>query len=191
MKRYGVIVLATVILSAAYGMMMVPLKIVNGGVTSFSMVLSAQTGVSILVFTYGITLLLLFLCVVGLGKRYAAGSLVACAGYLIFFALFNRLQVYTGWVIPGSPLAVVVLAGMLVGIAYGVCLRHDATIVGFDTVALLLQRLGVPLSVAAMMFIINTLVLLSGVGTFGWRSAAYGIVFAFVQSAVIRRIAPS
>lgn len=191
MRRYIIILLATSVLSAAYAWLMVPLQIVNGGVTSFSMVLSARTGISILVFTYGITLLLLLLCGVGLGQRYARGSLAACIGYLLFFALFQRFQVWSGWVFPGPVMLAVTLAGVMVGVGYGVCLRHDATIVGFDTVALLLQRVGIPLSVAMMMFVINTLVLLSGVGTFGWRSAAYGVVFAFVQSAVIRCIGPS
>lgn len=77
------------------------------------------------------------------------------------------------------------MAACLVGLGYGLCLQEDATIVGFDAVALILHRYWSSLSVPWTMALINTLVLSSGFFVFGIRQVVAGMVFSWLQAKVL------
>ena len=74
--RLARIILGNVLMSFAYAFLTVPQKIINGGVTSFSLILSGLTGVDTAVLANGITLVFLLLCLLCLGKEYFTRSIV-------------------------------------------------------------------------------------------------------------------
>ena len=70
MKAIFRIILGNIFITSAYAFITVPNHIVNGGVTSFSMILQNIMSVNISLITNIITILLLFICYYFLGKSF-------------------------------------------------------------------------------------------------------------------------
>ncbi len=173
------------LVSGAYAFITVPMTIVNGGVTSFSLILGTVSGIEMALFVNGLTLLFFILCGIFLGRAYMMGSLLSCACYMGFFTFFRAVSLQTGIAWCGMmPLAVVV-AAVIVGVGYGFCISAESTILGFDTVALILHKYWPRLSVASTMAVINCAVVLAGFIVFSWREVVAGIVFSLIQARVL------
>lgn len=176
--RLGLIILGNTLMSFSYAFLTVPLKIVNGGITSFSLILSGVTGADTAVIVDIITLLLLVLCYFFLGKDYFLGSLIGGICYMATFSGFHSMNLC---LTQNRPVAVFV-AAVLVGAGYYLCISQHSTGVSFDTLALILHRWNPRIRVAAAMFVINLIVLALGSLYYGIQSVLFGIVFTAVQS---------
>ena len=183
-KRVAGILLGNVLITGAYAFITVPHEIINGGVTSFSMVLERLTGLDISIFVNVITIGLLVACLLFLGISFFMGSVVSCVCYLGLFTAFHSL----GWEVDLPLFACVALAGVLVGAGYHLCIRSKSTTVGFDAIALMLNKRNPRVNVAGAMFVINMLVLLSGLAAYGARSVLYGLVFTALQAGTLNAL---
>lgn len=183
-KRFAGILLGNVLITGAYAFITVPHEIINGGVTSFSMVLERLTGLVISIFVNVITIALLIACLLFLGTSFFMGSIVSCVCYLGLFTAFHSLD----WEIEIPLIACVALAGVLVGAGYHLCIRSKSTTVGFDAIALMLNKRNPRVNVAGVMFVINILVLLSGLAAYGARSILYGAVFTALQAGTLNAL---
>lgn len=177
-KRLGLIILGNVLMTFAYAFLTVPLKIINGGVTSFSLILSGVTGFDTALIADVITGLFMVLCYFCLGKDYFFGSLIGGICYMVSFSFFHSLNIC----LTQNRLLAVMIAAILVGTGYYLCISQHSTGVSFDTLALILHRLNPRISIAAAMFTINLLVLALGCVFYGIRSVLFGVVFTAVQS---------
>ena len=135
-KRVLKIMFGNILITGAYAFITVPNKIVNGGVTSFSMVLEEFSSIPITYFVDFITILLLICCYIFLGKTYFTGTILICICYLVFFSIFHD----TGLYLVMNPILCTVIAGVLVGIGYYFCISAKSTAVGFDVIALILNK---------------------------------------------------
>ena len=88
-KRYLSIILGNLLITGAYAFITVPNKIVNGGVTSFSMILEEVTSINLTYLVDFITILLLLLCYIFLGKTFFTGTVFSCICYLVFFSILH------------------------------------------------------------------------------------------------------
>lgn len=75
--RYVKIILGNILITSAYAFLTVPHKIINGGVTSFSMIAASFLHSDTALIANVITLLLLALCYCLLGKDYFKGTIVS------------------------------------------------------------------------------------------------------------------
>ena len=178
------IIFGNILITSAYALITVPNKIVNGGVTSFSMILAGITGVNISVFINTFTLLLLFLCLIFLGVEFFKGSIFSCIAYLVFLNLFNS----TGISLSANPFICTVLGGLLVGSGYYFCISAKSTAIGFDVVALIINKFIPKADIAVMMGTINIMVLSLGFINLGPMSVFLGIIFTIIQSFTLKKI---
>lgn len=167
-----------ILITGAYAFITVPNKIVNGGVTSFSMVLEEFSSIPITYFVDFITILLLICCYIFLGKTYFTGTILSCICYLVFFSIFHD----TGLYLVMNPILCTVIAGVLVGIGYYFCISAKSTAVGFDVIALILNKKNPKVNIALCMYTINVCVLLFGLFAYGMISILMGIGFTALQS---------
>lgn len=181
-KRIVKIIVGNLLITSAYAFITVPNEIVNGGVTSFSMILSNMTDVNITIYTNTITVILLLLCGLFLGKQFFSGSIFSCIAYMIFFTLLRK----TGIEIHTNPIISALFGGVIVGTGYYMCLSAESTAIGFDVLALILKRKFEWMDVAVTMGIINVTVLLIGLISFGIISVICGIFFTVVQSFTLK-----
>lgn len=197
-KRYLFITFGIMIINFTYVMITVPHGIINGGVTSFSMILSRlplTEALPVNAWVTVVTVLLALLCFLFLGRDVFTASLFSCAGGIFFFNLFSFVigdkvidAVYKISAVGYNP---VISAGMavelfaaavVVGAGYYFCLSNNATAVGMDTIALIIHRKNERVPVAYAMYGINIIVLLLGLYTYGVRCTVMGIIFAGVQA---------
>lgn len=179
--RLARIILGNVLMSFAYAFLTVPQKIINGGVTSFSLILSGLTGVDTAVLANGITLVFLLLCLLCLGKEYFTRSIVGALCYMASFTFFHSLDIC---LIRERP-AAVVAAAVMVGTGYFLCISQHSTGVSFDTLALILNHRCPRISVAGAMFVINLSVLILGAVYYGLESVLFGIAFTAIQAVTL------
>lgn len=179
--RLARIILGNVLMSFAYAFLTVPQKIINGGVTSFSLILSGLTGVDTAVLANGITLVFLLLCLLCLGKEYFTRSIVGALCYMASFTFFHSLDIC---LIRERP-AAVVAAAVMVGTGYFLCISQHSTGVSFDTLALILNHRCPRISVAGAMFVINLSVLILGALYYGLESVLFGIAFTAIQAVTL------
>lgn len=177
-KRYLKIILGNFLITGAYAFITVPNEIVNGGVTSFSMILGNLISIDLTYLVDFFTILLLILCYIFLGKKFFTGTVFSCFCYLILFSVLHGF----GCFILVHPVIGMVLAGFLVGIGYYFCISSESTAVGFDVIALILNKKNPKINIALTMYLINTCVLLFGLLSYGIISVLTGIGFTALQS---------
>lgn len=186
LKRYGMkdlkkIVFGNMILTAAYALLTVPNHVINGGVTSFSLIVSETIGLDVTVVANAMTLLLLLLSGMFLGKDFLFKSLVSSVCYMGFLSVFHAIPIY----IPLHPLVCACIAGIMVGLGYYFCISANASTVGFDVIALILHKKYEYLNVAMTLRLMSVVVLLLGCLSFGIWAVIYGIIFTFIETGVL------
>lgn len=175
------LLLGTVLQTAAYAFVMVPLRVVNGGVTSFSLVLHGVTGLDVVVLANILLMFLVVLAWLGLGRECMVKSLLGCVFYAWSFSLFLAMEWSLDWPLPLG----VVLAAVSVGTGYYLCMDARGSSMGFDVVALILNRKNPRVRIAVAMRTINVAVILAGFAVFGLESVAAGIIFTMIQTWVL------
>lgn len=176
--RYVKIILGNILITSAYAFLTVPHKIINGGVTSFSMIAASFLHSDTALIANVLTLLLLTLCYCFLGKDYFKGTVVSGICYMVFFTLFHSLGIRF---IPCRLIAALV-AALMVGTGYYLCISQHATAISFDTIALILNKKNSAINVAGAIFCINMLVILFGIFQYGIWAVILGAAFSGVQA---------
>ena len=196
--RYSLITLGLVLINLTYVLVTVPYGIINGGVTSFSMILSRLPITELLpvnAWVTIVTIILAILCALFLGRDMFIASLFSCVAGIgafnlftfitpqpVFDVLFKLGQIGDNPIIPAGVAVELILAAIVVGTGYYFCLSNNATAVGMDTIAMIIHRRNEKIPVAYAMYAINIIVLLLGLYTYGIRCVIMGIVFAGIQA---------
>ena len=196
--RYLLIAFGLIILNFAYVMVTVPHGIINGGVTSFSMILARlplTEALPVNAWVAIVTAILAALCCIFLGRDIFIASIYSCVVGVAAFNFFTLVvpaetidmmvrigQMGDNPVIPAGMAAELVAAAIVVGAGYYFCLSNDSTAVGMDTIALILHKRNEKIPIAYALYAINILVLLLGLYTYGLRCVLMGIAFAGVQA---------
>lgn len=185
--RYFRIFLGNVLLTGAYAFITVPKVILNGGVTSFSLVLEAWTGIDVAILVDILSVLLIIISYIFLGKNYFVGALFSSICYMGLFNVFH----WTRWVLPfpeflGTPILATPVAAVLVAAGYYFCIASEATAVSFDTIALILNKHNARFEIASTMMVINIVVLLTGAATYSISAVICGLVFTFLQAQFLK-----
>lgn len=182
MKNIIKIIVGNILISAAYAFITVPNEIVNGGITSFGLILENVINVDIRIIVNIITILLLVICFIFLGKEYFFKSILSSACYMGFFNLFYSFS----FVIEMNKVILMLMAASTVAIGYYLCLDAKATTVGFDILALVLNKKNNKIDIAIAMRYINLLVLLLGFVNYGYKSILLGIAFTLIQTQILK-----
>lgn len=175
------IILGNILITSAYAFITVPHEIINGGVTSFSLILHNLLPVDITIITNIITIILLILCYFGLGKEYFYKSIVSSICYMGFFDLFHSFN----FVLPVNKWIGMVIAAVCVGAGYYLCIHAKSSTVGFDVIALIVHERNESFSIAKMMRLINISVIAMGLLSYGWIAIILGILFTLIQTKVL------
>lgn len=176
--RYVKIIAGNLLMAMAYSFITVPNNIVNGGVTSLAMICAELSGLDVALCSNAFTVILMIVCAVFLGKSYFMGTVFSCIVYMTLFTLFSSMDIALHIFLPAAAF----IAAVMVGTGYYLCISAKSTAIGFDTVALILNKKNEKINVAAVMYVINICVLIPGYFTFGFVSVLTGIFFALAQS---------
>ncbi|MBO0448402.1 YitT family protein [Enterococcus sp. MJM12] len=175
LKSFLKIFFGNLILGLAYAKLMVPNEIINGGVTSLSLIFSNLTSLNITLFTNVITVILLTVSLIFLGKFFFFSSVVSSVSYLLFFNIFYRLPftLHTNIVVD------FVIAVVLIAIGYYCCLSENSSTAGLDVFAVILNRKFPKISMAVFLRYLNITVLVLGLFSYGVQAVILGVLFSF------------
>lgn len=182
----GKIVVGNLFITSAYAFITVPNHIVNGGVTSFAMVMENFVPISISAIANIITVLLLAISFYFLGKEFLMKSLLSSFCYMGFFSGFNALaaSIQIPLILPVA----VVLASVMIGFGYYLCINAGSSAVGFDVLALAAHKRNPKIDVALTIRYINYGVLLLGIVVYGVWAIVVGIIFTYLKTALLHRL---
>lgn len=175
------IILGNILMGFAYAKWMKPDKIINGGVTSVSMILEKVSGIPIIYLTNGVTIILLVLCFVFLGKENFFRSLLSSICYNLFFSMFYLAHFQVSINLPIDFL----FASFFIATGYYCCISANASTVGMDVIALILHKKDEKINIAKTIRTINFIVLGVGLLTYGWFSVLIGILFSVANARIL------
>lgn len=178
------IVLGNMILTMAYAFITVPNKIVNGGVTSCSLIISDLINVDISVIANIITVTLLVVCFVKLGKENFWKSIISSICYMGFLSLFRM----TGIEFILNPILCVVIASVLVGTGYFLCISANASTVGLDVIGLVVNKKHPQIEVGTVIRYLSITILVMGLLTYGYKAVILGIIFSVLETQVMNML---
>lgn len=184
-KKYGkdisIILLGNIFMGIAYSKWMVPNEIINGGVTSISMILNKVLSVPLLYLSNGLTLLLLITCYIFLGKDNFSKSIFGSLFYITLFSLFYSLpfSLHVNIVVD------LILACIFIGMGYYCCIIVNASTVGVDVIALIMHKKNNNINIAKTISKINMVVLFVGLIVYGVKSIIIGMIFTSIYSRIL------
>ena len=169
------------LLGIAYAKLMVPQKIINGGVTSLSLILSNFLPFKVTDFANSLTVCLLVLGLIMLGKYFFFSSILSSLSYLFWFNLFYVLpfSIQTNLVVD------FLIAVLLIAIGYYCCLSEGSSTAGLDVFAIIIHKKQPKFSVENALRYLNISVLIVGSISYGMRSVVIGILFSFCFTKVL------
>ena len=179
--NYLKIILGNIFMTFAYAYIAVPFGIVNGGVTSFAMVLDKNLPGNISFWTNTLYLSLLIIYYIFMGYKCFINALFSCIAFILFFTLFTAFPL----MLTLPFFLAVPCIGILIGIGYYFCISARSTALGFDTIAIILHDRNPKINLAFTIYICNVIVLLSGLFTYGIVSVIAGIICSGLQSFVL------
>ena len=175
-KKILLIAIGTFLLALSTNSILIPNKLLSGGVSGIAMflyfILSWNISITILV----INIPLFILAFIFLKKKFIVFSLIG----LLFLTLW--LEVTQGWVIPmENTLSIPILAGVINGLGSGIIFRADGSTAGTDIVAKIANKF-FSLNMGTTSFILNLVIICLSVFYFSIDLAILTVATMYVSS---------
>ncbi len=188
-RDYIWIILGTTIVAAAINMFFEKQQLVTGGVTGLAIVIKHVTesifggGIPLWLTNISLNVPLFIIGVKVHGKGFGTKTLFAT--FYLSFALY-----YTKFLpIPTTDLLLSsIFGGVVGGVGLGMVFSTFATTGGTDLLASILQVYSRHISVARILLLIDSLIILSGLFVFGIERAMYAIIVVYITVKVIDNI---
>ncbi|MDF9825481.1 uncharacterized membrane-anchored protein YitT (DUF2179 family) [Breznakia sp. PF5-3] len=165
---YFWITISSILTALAVNMIFKSTGLAPGGITGLSIIFSTITNIPISYMTLAISVPLLIMATVLLGKSFGIKTLYITIATPICMSLIPSINITEGLAhIPLLQLSIsAIVGGLLVGSAIGIALNHDCATGGTDVIALLIQYFFKKLKLSnILLFLDGFVVIASGVIT--------------------------
>lgn len=184
--RFSTLTAAAFVVAFALECILLPNKVIDGGVIGISMMITAKTDVNLGLVIFLLNLPFIFLAWTNLGKMfvlqtfYAVSMLALATNFFEYFghpvALDNAFD---------EPLLVVIFGGIILGLGVGLILRNSASLDGTEILSMKLSKKFSFFTIGEFLMGINLLVYSAAIFVFGLEKALYSILTYFVASKAI------
>lgn len=182
-KKVMIIILGNFLLAIATGCFYLPNNIVTGGVTGISVVLQPIINVDSQIIINVALILAFVMGLIFLGGKFAISTIMSITVYPIMLDIVLRyFPKFTG-----NMLIAVLIGGVLTGIGIGLVISKGASTGGMDIPPLIINKL-TGIKVSYLVFLFDTLIVLSGIMVFGWKKSLIGVISVLVCSKSINLI---
>ena len=201
LKKIGLVVLGTIVLSFGSAIFVVPFDLVAGGVTGLAIAINSALPADIIPIDVLIAILtwtMFFIGLIVLGRDFAAKTLISTAIYPFGVSLFMQLlspDVMDGFFCLGehsSDLALLVGAlfgGLCVGVGCALTFLGGGSTGGVDIIAFVICKIFKSLKSSKVIFVIDALIVILGMFAIkDFVRTLLGIISAFIAAIVIDRI---
>lgn len=173
---------AAALIAFGFNFLLIPHRLLSGGVSGVSMLLSYATELDAGILYFALNLPILIWGWFALGRTFIVWSVysVAVTSILLRLAPVHSLA--------ADPILAAVFGGVAVGIGSGLALRYGGSTGGIDIVATIVtRRRDVPIGMLLLMMNV-IIVVLQAIWSEDWEGAMYSMLSMYVSSKVIDTI---
>lgn len=183
-KEYFMVTLGNLILAIAVASIIVPGKILSGGISGIAIALYPIIKVPIEYMIYFLQISLFIVGALIFGRKFVAKTLYSTIIYTVFLAVITENK----WVIQiQNPIIATIYGGLGIGIGVGLAFREGASTGGVDILALIgAKYTSLPLS--TWVLVIDSLTVILGITTYGLEQALIGIISVYTSTVAIDKI---
>lgn len=176
---YMFMTIGILLAALALEVFLIPNRIIDGGITGISIILSFLTNIDLSIFIVIINIPFLLLGFKHLGKNFLIQSSVAMVLFSLLLEAFKQVNVVTSDVLLAT-----VFGGILLGIGVGFVIRYGACLDGVETIAILINK-KTSFSVGQVILLVNLVIYMVAGILFGWDRALYSIMTYFITYKII------
>ena len=176
LKDYALIVLGTFLAALSLPLFFLPYDIAPGGISGISTVLASVLPLSVGLISFVLNVPLFLIGWRTVGWRFAVRSFIAMSLMSLFIDLVPVRDV------SGTVMLASVFGGVLLGVGLGLVVRAGATTGGTDMAAKMIHSRVAFLPIAAILFLIDGLVVAVAALAFGLQAALWALIALFVSS---------
>ena len=176
---YMFMTIGILLAALALEVFLIPNRIIDGGITGISIILSFLTNINLSIFIVIINIPFLLLGFKHLGKNFLIQSSVAMVLFSLLLEAFKQVDVVTSDILLAT-----VFGGLLLGIGVGFVIRYGACLDGVETIAILINK-KTSFSVGQVILLINLVIYMVAGILFGWDRALYSIMTYFITYKII------
>jgi len=184
--RYGVLIFSLFIAALVFNLLLYPTNLVTGGMNGVAIILNHIFDISpSLIILIG-SLILLGLSYLFLGLNQTTGSIVATIVYPLFVSLTEPIARYI--VIDTSDIILIsILIGILLGITNGLMYKVGFSNGGLNIISQIVYKY-FHISLGKTTMVINFIVVIIGVGYFGFNMMLYAFIIIYISGVVIDKV---
>ncbi|NEW06255.1 YitT family protein [Paenibacillus sp. SYP-B3998] len=179
LRRSVFLFFGAVLMSVGLEIFLVPNRIIDGGITGISIILSYLTHVQVGIFLTILNLPFLYIGYKMIGKTFALSTFFAILVMSIGTALLHPVPPLTI-----DPLLAAVFGGIILGIGVGMVIRFGGSLDGTEIVAILVSK-KIPFSVGEIVMFFNLFILGSAGFVYSWDRAMYSLIAYFIAYKMI------
>lgn len=176
---YLFMIIGVLLAAIALEVFLIPNRIIDGGITGISIILSFITDINLSIFIIIINIPFLLLGFRHLGKNFLIQATFAMILFSLFLEVFKPVQEVTNDILLAT-----VFGGILLGIGVGFVIRYGACLDGVETIAILINK-KTSFSVGQVILLINLVIYMVAGMIFGWDRALYSIMTYFITYKII------
>jgi uncharacterized membrane-anchored protein YitT (DUF2179 family) len=179
LRRGVFLFLGAALMSVGLEIFLVPNKIIDGGITGISIILSYLTHVQVGIFLTVLNMPFLFIGYKMIGKTFALSTLFAILIMSAGTVLLHPVPELTN-----DPLLAAVFGGIILGIGVGMVIRFGGSLDGTEIIAILVSK-KIPFSVGEIVMFLNLFILGSAGFVYSWDRAMYSLIAYFIAYKMI------
>lgn len=182
--RYLMLISGVFIYACAYNLFMVKNDIVSGGFSGLAIITKNIISPSLFIFI--VSMLVLILSLITLGKEKTMASAIGSLIYPLFIKLTSNIGNY----IPienKDLLLIAIFAGVCCGIGSGLVFKVGFTTGGTDILNQIVSKYA-KVSLGTSMYVTDGIIVLLGGFFFGWTKVLYSIILLYIMSLIADRV---
>ena len=184
-KQYILIIIGTLLMAVSVNTVYEPLQMVTGGITGFAIVLKKLTGfwleggLPIWLTNILLNIPLFITAFIVMGKNRIKHTLFATVSFTIALYLVPSYDlVYQDYLLAS------VFGGIIGGVGIGLVFVSMASTGGTDLVAMLIHKYKPYYSIPQILIVVDCIIVLAGVISFGITKALYAVIAVYITSKV-------
>ena len=185
LSHIALVLIGNALLAFGYAAFAIPTNLIVGGATGLSLFISHFTTIDYALIVFIINMLMLVLGYFALGKKFVAGTVLSSFAYPFFLSLFESIPYLQN--ISSDVLLCTIYAGIFVGLGLGIVFRLGYSTGGMDVPPIIISK-KTGISVATIINVVDTIILLSQIFYSSFEGILYGILTVFISNFVLDKV---
>lgn len=172
------IMIGSFILAVGINVFLIPNKISSGGVSSIGTILLYLFGIRVSITNIIINIILFAIGYKFLGRASVIKTIIGILALTVFLEITSYFPVYSD-----NTMLSTIVGGVLIGVGVGLVVRKNASTGGSDFLALVIKHLAPHLSLANIIFMLDSVVIIiSGIAFKSLTITIYSIIAMYISS---------